>query len=128
MTAQVRQNTYGAWLDGDVTAMEALRSLCADYEEIEASYKDFESLRNVTRDQLSQIVEKLDGKVTLKGFGTLTLSAPSITEGYDKARIRAIILDLVADYPDIAGRLAACATKSMRAGGLRIEREKPRAG
>lgn len=124
MTAQVRQNTYAAWLDGDATAMEALRSLCSDYEEIEASYKDYEALRNTVRDQLSQVVEKLDGKVVLKGFGTLTLSPPSITEGYDKAQIRAIILDLVADYPDIAARLAACSTKSMRAGGLRIEREK----
>jgi hypothetical protein len=124
MTAQVRQNTYGAWLDGDVTAMEALRSLCADYEEIESSYKDFESLRNTVRDQMSNVLEKLDGKAEIKGFGKLTLSAPSVTEGYDKAQIRAIILDLIADYPDIAGRLAACATKSMRAGGLLIEREK----
>lgn len=124
MTVQVRQNVYGAWIDGDVTAMEALRSLCADYEEIESSYKDFESLRNVTRDQISNVLEKLDGKAEIKGFGKLTISAPSITEGYDKAQIRAIILDLIADYPDIAGRLAACATKSMRAGGLRIEREK----
>ena|SRR5258706_3818896 len=124
MTAQVRQNINAAWLDGDVTAMEALRSLCSDYEEIEASYKDFESLRATVRDQLSNVLEKLDGKAEVKGFGKLTLSAPSITEGYDKAQIRAIILDLIADYPDIAGRLAACATKSMRAGGLRIEREK----
>ena len=124
MTAQVRQNTYAAWLDGDVTAMEALRSLCDDYEEIEQSYKDYEGLRNQTRDQLSHVVEKLDGKVEVKGFGVLTLTAPTITEGYDKKLIRDLIMDLVADYPDIAGRLAACATKSARAGGLRIEREK----
>lgn len=124
MTAHVRQNTYAAWIDGDVTAMEALRSLCADYEEIEASYKDYEKLRETVRDQMSRVVEKLDGKAEVKGFGKLTLTAPTITEGYDKAQIRAIILDLIADYPDIAGRLAACATKSMRAGGLRIEREK----
>jgi len=124
MTAQVRQNIYGAWLDGDVTAMEALRSLCSDYEEIEASYKDFESLRNVTRDQLSNVLEKLDGKAEVKGFGKLSLTAPTVTEGYDKAKIRELIMELIADYPDIAARLSACATKSMRAGGLRIEREK----
>ena len=124
MTAQVRQNVYAAWLDGDVTAMEALRSLCADYEEIEQSYKDFEGLRNQTRDQLSQVVEKLDGKVELKGFGVLTITNAVVTEGYDKAKIRDLIMDLVADHPDIAARLAACSTKTARAGGLRIEREK----
>lgn len=124
MTAQVRQNVYAAYLDGDVTAMEALRSLCSDYEEIESSYKDYEALRNTIRDQLSNVVEKLDGKAEVKGFGKLTLTAPTITEGYDKKLIRDLIMDLVVDYPDIAGRLSACATKSMRAGGLRIEREK----
>lgn len=124
MTAQVRQNVYAAWLDGDVTAMEALRSLCSDYEELDQSYKDYEALRNTVRDQLSQVVEKLDGKVEVKGFGVLTLTAPTVTEGYDKKMIRDLIMDLVTDYPDIAGRLATCATKSARAGGLRIEREK----
>ena len=126
MTAQVRQNIYAAWFDGDVTAMEALRSLCDDYEEIEQAYKDYDGLRNQTRDQMSNVLEKLDGKAEIKGFGKLSLTAPSITEGYDKAKIRDLILDLVSDYPDIAARLAACSTQSMRAGGLRIEREKPR--
>ena len=125
MTAQVRQNMYAAWLDGDATDIEVLRSLCSDYEEIEASYKDFEGLRNQTRDQLSHVVEKLDGKVKVKGFGVLPLTAPTITEGYDKKLIRDLIMDLITDYPDIAARIAACVTKSMRAGGLRIEREKP---
>jgi len=124
MTAQVRQNIYAAWLDGDVTAMEALRSLCSDYEEIEQSYKDYEGLRNQTRDQMSNVVEKIGGKVEVKGFGVLTVTQASITEGYDKKLIRDLIMDLVTDYPDIAARLAGCATKSMRAGGLRIEREK----
>ena len=124
MTAQVRQNVYAAWLDGDVTAMEALRSLCADYEELDSTYKDYEGLRNQTRDQLSQVVEKLDGKVEVKGFGVLTITNAVVTEGYDKAKIRDLIMDLVADHPAIAARLAACSTKTARAGGLRIEREK----
>ena len=124
MTAQVRQNIYAAWLDGDVSAMEAIRSLCDDYEELDKAYKDYEGLRNQTRDQMSNVVEKLDGKVEVKGFGVLTLTAPTVTEGYDKKMIRELIMDLVTDYPDIAARLAACATKSARSGGLRIEREK----
>lgn len=124
MTAQVRQNIYGAWLDGDVTAIEALHSLCSDYEELDQAYRDYDALRGTVRDQISNVLEKLDGRAEVSGFGKLTITAPTITEGYDKAKIREIIMDIIADYPDIAARLAACSTKSMRAGGLRIEREK----
>lgn len=124
MTIHVRQNTYAAWLDGDATAMEALRALCGDYEEVEQSYKDFAQIRDGLRDQISQVVDKLGGKVELRGFGTLMVTSPTVSEGYDKTAIRALIMDLVTDYPDIAARIAACATKSARAGGLRIEREK----
>ncbi len=124
MTILVRQNTYGAFLDGDVTAMEALRALCDDYEEIEQSYKDFEKIREATRDQIGNVLVKLDGKATVAGFGTLTLSEPVVVKGFDKAKIQALINDLVEAHPEIAARLVACETKSMRAGGLRIEREK----
>lgn len=124
MTALVRQNIYAAFLEGDVTAMEALRSLCSDYEEVEQSYKDFERIRDGLRDQISHLVDKLGGKAEVKGFGALIITGPSITEGYDKKLIRLLIDDLIMDHPDIAQRLVACQTKSMRAGGLRIEREK----
>ena len=49
MSVEVRQNIYAAWLDGDATSVEALRSLCADYEEIDTSYKDFERIRATVR-------------------------------------------------------------------------------
>lgn len=120
----VRQNIYAAYLDGDASAMEALRSLCSDYEEVEQSYKDFEGIRNQLREQIGNVLLKLDGKATIKGFGTLTLTDPVITKGYDKAKIQALINELVGDYPDIAARIVACETKSARAGSLRIEREK----
>ena len=120
----VRQNVYAAFLEGEATATEALRSLCSDYEELDAAYRDYERLREQTRDQLSRVVEKLDGRVEVAGFGVLALTEPAIVEGYDKQKIRQLIIELVADHPDISGRLAACATKSARAGGLRIEREK----
>ena len=126
MTILVRQNMYGAFLDGDVTAMEALRALCNDYEEIEQSYKDFEGIRTATRDQIANVLVKLDGKAEVAGFGTLTLAAPVVVKGYDKAKIQTLINELVETHPDIAARLVACETRTMRAGGLRIEREKAR--
>ena len=126
MTLLVRQNTYGAFLDGDVTAMEVLRALCNDYEEIEQSYKDFEKIRESVRDQIGNVLVKLDGKAEVPGFGRLILAEPVVVKGFDKAKIQALINDLVEEHPEIAARLVACETKSMRAGGLRIEREKAR--
>jgi hypothetical protein len=125
MTAHVRQNIYAAWLDGDLTAMEALRSLCSDFEELDATYKDFEGLRDQTRDQISNVLVKIGDRVDVKGFGVLTLMQPSIVEGFDKKLLTELIIALTLEgNTDVAQRLAACRTKSARAGGLRIEREK----
>lgn len=124
MTAQVRQNVYAAYLDGDVTAMEALRSLCSDYEEIDATLKDFKGMHEQTRDQISTVMVKIGDKVEVKGFGTLTLMQPSIVEGFDKKALTELIVALTQEGNDVAQRLAACRTKSARAGGLRIERER----
>ena len=124
MTAPIIQNGYMAWVEGDATAMEALRSLCADYEELDKAYNDYKGMREQTRVQMSNVVEKLDGRATVTGFGTLSIAPPSVTEGYDKQMIRDLIFDLLNEHPEIASRLAACSTQSMRAGGLRIEREK----
>ena len=125
MTAQIRQNIYGAWLDGDVTAMEALRSLCDDYEELDKAYKDYEGLREQTRDQIGNVLVKIGDKVEIKGFGTLTLMAPQIVEGFDKRALNDLIIQLIEDgYAPIAQQIAACKAKTSRTGGLRIEREK----
>ena len=125
MTAQVRQNIYAAYLDGDVTAMEALRSLVDDYEELDQAYKQYEGMREQTRDQISNVLVKIGDKVEVKGFGVLTMMAPQVVEGFDKKQLTELIVQLTLEgNTDVAQRLAACRTKSARAGGLRIEREK----
>jgi hypothetical protein len=127
MIAQVRQNVYAAYLDGDVTAMEALRSLCADYEELDTTYKDFEGLRDRVREQISNVLSRIGDKVEIKGFGVLALSAPSIAVSFDKQKLAALMNELVDEGESaIADRIVACRTKSARSGGLRIEREKAR--
>lgn len=124
MTLLVPQNVYAAYLDGDATPYEALRSLCMDLGEVESELKPLEQQRDVLRERISGLVDKLGGKAEVAGFGKLQITSPSITTGFDKAQLTALIDELIADYPDIAQRLVACKTKSARAGGLRIEREK----
>lgn len=119
-----KQTIFDAYMDGDLTAMEALRALCSDYEELEQSYKDFGRARDGMRDQIAHVLAKLGDKVEVKGFGTVMLTAPSVTKSFDKEKIRALIQEWSADFPEFAESLAACETKSSRAGGLRIEREK----
>jgi hypothetical protein len=105
--------------------MEALRSLCSDYEELEAAYKDYERLREGAREQISNVLSRIGDKVEIKGFGVLTLTAPSIVTGYDKQKVAALVNELIDEGEStIAERLTACRTKTARAGGLRIEREK----
>ena len=124
MIAQVRQNIYGAWQDGEVTALEALNSLMDDYGELDQSYKDFEGMREQTRNQISEVMTKLGDRVAVKGY-VLTMMAPQVVEGYDKKALNALIYELIdeGEFP-IADRIRACATKSARAGSLRIERDK----
>lgn len=126
MTAQVRQNIYGAWLDGDVTAMEALNSLMDDYSELDQTYKDFDGLRDQTRNQISEVMQRIADRVTVKGY-VLTMMAPQIVEGFDKKALTELITELAFEGDtETAQRIAACRTKTARAGGLRIEREKAR--
>lgn len=125
MTVTVRQNIYAAYLDGDVTPMEALRALCSDYEELDQTYKQFEAMREQTRNQISEVVSRLGGKATIAGFGELRLMEPSVVKGFDKAKVKALIYELMDEGEmAIADRLRACETQSARAGSLRIEREK----
>lgn len=120
-----QQSPYWAWQEGDLTAMEALRALCMTLGEVESELEPFEAERGTLRSQISEIVAAVPGeKAEIKGFGVVRLTQASVTKGFDKEKIQALINELVEDYPDIAARLVACETKSMRAGSLRIEREK----
>lgn len=122
----VRQNIYSAYLDGDAMPMETLRSLCADYEELDDSYKQFSEMRDTAREQIGHIVARdFANDVDVPGFGRLLITAPSFTKGYDSAALDGLIDSLADDYPHIASQIAGCRKKTMRSGGLRIERARP---
>jgi hypothetical protein len=121
----MRQNGYLAFLEGDMTAMEALNSLCADYEELDDCCKSYNGMRDQTRDQMSNVMVKIGDKVEVKGFGVVALSSGVVVDGFDKSKLKELIYELIDEgEPAIADRIRACATKTARAGGLRIEREK----
>jgi hypothetical protein len=124
----MRPNTYAAWKDGDASAVEALRSLCADYEELDATYRDFERIREQTRNQISEVVATFDGeKAEITGFGVVRLTQATVTQRYDAGRLDELATHLaLCGLSGIADRILACKEMGMRAGSLRIEREKAR--
>lgn len=126
MTILVRQNIYGAWLDGEATATEALQSLCDSYEELDDTYKQFERMREDTRSQISHVVSTMDGeRATVKGFGFLIITPPSVTKSYDREKMGALIAMLRDQgFDEIADQIVACRVEKQRTGSLRIEREK----
>jgi hypothetical protein len=124
----LRQNVYAAWKDGDVVAIEALRSLCADYEELDSTYRDFEKMREHTRAQMSEVVATLEGeKIDIPGFGSVRLTQATTTQRYDAGKLDELATHLaMCGLSGIADRILECKEMGMRAGSLRIEREKPR--
>jgi hypothetical protein len=115
---------YLQWSDGFMTSHQALRALCMELGELESELEPLTSQREALRARIGDIVGREDGPVEIRGFGVVRITAPSVTKGYDKAAIKALIDELAEDHPAIAEKLAGCETKSMRAGGLRIERER----
>lgn len=121
-------NPFTEWEEGNLSAYRALRALCMDLGEVESELAPLQKQRDDTRNQIGDILLTQDNyKAEIKDFGRLMITAPSISAKYDTKAVDALVSWLVdAGYTDIAERLAACKIKSMRAGGLRIERERER--
>lgn len=124
MTRLVRPNIYQQYIEGDAMPMETLRSLYDDYEELDSAYKSYEKMRETVREQMSNVLVKLDGKAEIPGKARLMLTEPAVVKGYDPAALDALIDGLADEYPYIASQIAGCRKKTMRSGGLRIERVK----
>lgn len=127
MTTTLRhENAYLAWQEGDATATEALRSLCADYEELDNTYRQFEAIREQTRNQISAVVATIDDeKAEIKGFGVVRLTQASASLRYDDNALDKLATDLAGmGLFDLADRILGCKKRVERAGSLRIEREK----
>jgi hypothetical protein len=115
---------YLQWAEGFLTPHQALRALCSELGEVESEIEPLTKQREALRGRIAEIVSRQDGPVEIKGFGVVRITAPGVTKGYDKEAVKALILEWADDFPEFAERLSACEKQTMRAGGLRIEREK----
>lgn len=117
---------YNDWTLGDVGPVQTLRALCMDLGEVESEIATLNEQRDILRAQISEVVGSMpQQRADVPNFGRVLISAPAVVEKFDTKRIAALIEWLDAEgKADIAERLVDCRTKSMRVGGLRIEREK----
>jgi hypothetical protein len=113
----------GAYEAGSIGPGEALHSLWSDLREVESQAAVLEAERARLRDQISQIVAR-EGPMTLPGFGTAQITAPSRSVSYDAKQLTQLLADIERTHPEIAERLREAQRVSERSGGLRIVAER----
>lgn len=116
---------YEEYVNGTVSPVQALRSLCMALGEVESELQPLTVERELLRQQIGDIVAQFtDQKAMVRGFGLVRITAPALTEKYDTKQVDKLVTWLTDEgHTDIAESLAACKAKGMRSGGLRIERE-----
>lgn len=102
-----------------------LQSLCRDLNDVDAQLEALNAQREALRAQLSEIVERMGGKVMVRGFGTLQIAAPVVVASYDRKGIEFIINELIAaGNHALADAIQEHRKESLRSGSLRVVREK----
>lgn len=113
-------DAYQDYLDGHLTAQQALRALLSDLGEIEDQLNTLNKQRDGMRDAISSIIAR-EGNQEI-GDTRLLITNASVTISYDRKALDDLALRLTATHPEIAAELARCRKESMRAGSLRIEK------
>lgn len=110
--------------NGRITSTQALRALCNDLGECADEQITLDTQHKQLRAAIERIVLK-EGTTEVQGFGRLMMVAPSTTNKYDVKRLDALVLTLMqVGEHDIAAQIAECRTEGVRAGYLKIDREK----
>jgi hypothetical protein len=102
-----------------------LQSLCRDLDEVENQIAELNAERDQLRAQLSEVVERLGGKVVIQGFGMLQMASPSVVVSYERKGLEQLVQELrAAGNTILAEAIEQNRKESMRTGGLRVVREK----
>ncbi|HEY1013011.1 MAG TPA: hypothetical protein VGE07_09940 [Herpetosiphonaceae bacterium] len=105
-----------------------LYTLCSDLGEVESQLEGLTAERDQLRAQISEIVERLGGKASVRGFGELQIASPVKIVSYDRKGLETLTEELAANgYEEIAEAIRFYRKESARSGGLRINRVKPAA-
>lgn len=116
---------FEQWRDGRLNDMQALRALCMDLGEVTSELDMLKQQEQTLREQISIIIERT-GTTDITGFGRLEITNPSVIKTFDKAKLNELVYRLQDTHPEIADLIDLCRDERLRAGSLRITREKTR--
>ena len=72
-----------------------LNTLCQDLGEVEDQINSLTEERERLRARISELVEALGGRATLRGFGALQIAAPTVVASYDRKGLDQLVEDLI---------------------------------
>ena len=107
------------------TTMQTLRALLSDRAEVVSQIAALKAEVAQIEARLSELVAAQDSPVKVPGFGSLCITAPSVSRSFDPDALRDLIQSLrETGHADIADEIATCKKESLRIGWLRITPEK----
>jgi hypothetical protein len=116
---------FGIWQAGDMSDVQALRTLAFELGETESELAPLVAEKERLRDQLSQVLAHHgEPAFVIPGFGKLELTQPTVVKGWDGKALAGFLDELLFEAPELAARLARCKTENGRAGSLRVTRIK----
>ena len=119
-------DAFNEWFEGRLEANLAYHAICKDLGEVTSSLEPLEREKEGLRADLSFIMTKQNqDRVVIEGFGTLEITQPGVTHGFDAKKIQALINALLEEgQTEVAARLARCKKETPRSGSIRITPEK----
>ena len=114
---------FKQWQSGEMPLEAALPALCSHFAQLDDMAALLEEQLKAVRDQLSQVIQASGGKAEIPQFGKLQLTGPQTISSFDRKLLEELVANLQAGgNAEIAAAIAACKSRSNRAGGLRISR------
>lgn len=117
-----------AYRDGEISKAQTLHALCNELGEREDTLKTEERAIKEIRKVIEEIIQK-EGTQEIKGFGRLSMVQPTTLAKWDSKMLDALVVELMQSSEpinpyEVAAKIAACKSESVKSGFLRIEREK----
>lgn len=104
---------------------EQLRALLSDRAEIKSQIAALTEELQRIEEQIGLLIAAEEGPIRVAGYGSVMLSAPSVSTSFDPERLRELIKSLrETGDSELAEEIAGCTRQVQRAGGLRITPER----
>jgi hypothetical protein len=122
------QDIIQRYQQGTITPRQALHALCNEYGECASELEPLNNQKEELRKAIEVIIQK-EGTTEIKGFGKLSMVQPTTPAKWDGKLLDVLVVELMQSSEpinpyEVAAKIAACKSESVKSGFLRIERER----